>query len=303
MPLKDIIDLLGTINSIKRSQEAQALAEQNARVGAYGQFGQLLSHQTNTQDMVPLIHSFSESSGINEEALRDIAAHYQPPSSDISASLFGQYVKGNVDPTLQRETAYAQGTGQSAGAGARSGAQQGAFGSMDEAMRRQFNSQTVAGMSTGQAAMDQSLAAMPADQLAHGNAIKLGLAPAAGDILHEQGVTAGQRLQGTIAGEDLNYKDRALAQEGVLGLMHVNAARDTGTGTAIKEARDRYQKNLEAITTKPTNKAGQYQILENMREDYDFLHGQGSFHQTFPEAYGTDLNPSLAIRIFNRISP
>jgi hypothetical protein len=299
MALRDIIDLLGTVSTIKRQQEAQALAEQHERTGAFGQFQQLLQHTRGAEEMVPLIHSFSQATGINEEALRDQAMHYQAPSGDISSGLFGDYVRQTAGTpagqSLQRETAYAQGTGQSAGAAARSGAQQQAFAGLGGEMRRQFDAQTLSGMSLGGLAQDSAMASLPMNDLAAGARIKIGTQTS-------QPQKDQLSLEGTVEGEKLNYQDRALGQSGILGLMGINAREQNAEGhnSMIEGARSRYLKNLQDITQKPQSTAAQRTILDNMQEDYDLIHGQGSFIKRYPNIYSDKLNPSLILRLMTK---
>ena len=285
MALRDMIDMLGTLNTIKRQQEAQALAEQHERTGAFGEFSKLLPHMDAGQ-MPEMIQRFSESSGIPIGAFQDMAKAYQPPTADINANVYGTFLKGATGAEgdrLRRETAYTQGTGAGAGAAAVSGATSDAFSSLTPSLGAQFRDRAVTGMSSGKLAMDQSLAGLPFEHLALGNMIGLGTQLSASQREDSSNVRGGQVMQGKIAGAQINAGDRRLAQEGNISMMEIQGRADVSGGrqTGINDAQNRYQKNMTLISTKHTSDAASTAIIDQMEQDHDYVHGQGTFVKKF----------------------
>lgn len=296
MALRDIIQLLGTIGDLRRYQQAGDLAAQHERTSAFGEFTSLLPHLRDSGSADELIRSYAQTTGLPETALRDVASRYQQPSADLRSNIFQRYVEQNVGKPegarIQRETAYAEGTGANQGAAARSEATTQAFGSMDDAMRHGFNSAVLTGLGVGDAAMQNNLAGLPVSDLTSFNRIK-------GGTQTSQPQMDTNALQGLMGGEELNFKDRALRQEGILGLISANARGGAGSNQMIEDARNRYNKNLETITTKALSKAGQMSIVKAMEEDWDLVHGQGAFRRSYPELYtGKPIAPGIAQKIF-----
>lgn len=308
MALRDMIDMLGTLNTIKRQQEAQALAEQHERTGAFGEFSRLLPRMMDTDQMPELIQRFSESSGIPIGAFQDMAKHYQPPTADINANVYGSFLKGATGAEgdrLRRETAYAQGTGAGAGAAAVSGATSDAFGNLTPALGAQFRNRAVSGMSSGQLAMDQSLSEQPISILAAGNQIKLGTQLSAAERESSETTRGGQKLQGEQAGAQLNYQDRRLAQEGNLGMLEIQGRADVAGGrqTGVNDAQNRYQKNITLISTKHTSDAASGAIIDQMEQDHDYIHGAGSFKRKFGSLEKMkEMRPSRLAQIVGEIT-
>lgn len=303
MALRDIIGLLGTISEIRRYQQAADLAAQHERTSAFGEFTALLPHLRDSGSADELIRSYASTTGIPETALRDVASRYQQPSADLRANIFQRYIEANAGrpegDRIQRETAYAEGTGANAGAAARSSATMGAFDNMDDAMRRGFTSAVLTGLGVGDAAMQNNLASLPVSELTAFNRIK-------GGTQTSQPQQDENALRGLMGGEDLNQRDRALRQEGILGLIAANSRSGAGSNQAIEDARNRYNKNLETITTKALTPSGQVSIVSAMREDWDLVHGQGSFERMFPEVVDAvrnrrSISPGLAQKIFFQI--
>lgn len=309
MALRDIIDMLGTLNTIKRQQEAQTLAEQHERTGAFGEFSKLMPHMVG-KEMAPLIRQFSESSGIPEEAFRNMVQNYQPPTADINANVYSQFLEQSAGKSeganIRREAAYGQATGGGSGAAAISGATADVFGrGLGPEMQRQFTDRTVSGMSSGSLAMDQNLANQPVEVLAAGNRIKLGTQLSAGQREESSNVRGGQVLQGTIAGATLNQGDRRIAQEGNIALLDIQGRADVAGGrqTGINDAQNRYQKNITLISTKHTSDAASGAIIDQMEQDHDYIHGAGSFKRKFGSLEKMkEMRPSRLAQIVGEIT-
>ena len=306
MALRDVVAMVSVINDLKRQRQQQEFMEQQARVGAFKQFASILPGMTNTQDMTPFIHQFAQESGMPVEAFRDLAAHYTPPSSDLNARVYGGWLGKMAETPMgarhAEETAFAQGTSRSAGQAARSTEEVRAFGTMSEEMRRQFNANTVAGMSAGRTALDNSLASMSPEELARANAIQVGMAISAPQA-EQFGIAKGEQvLRGTIAADESNYRDRALGQEASLSMLGLKGG-GRGGSESIEAARKRLNETAQVLTTKPHTGSGQKLLVDQMRQDFDMLYGPGSFDRTYPDLKSKHLSPGAMQRIFFKTGP
>jgi|SRR3982750_1615249 len=293
MALRDIIQMLGTVSEMKRYQQAAELAQQHETTSAYGEFMSLLPQLRDPAQLAQSIQSFSATTGIPIQALAEMAQGYQPSAEVQRASTFQQYrAKNPSDETLPRETAYAVGTGQTQGSSARSQATVDAFSALPQNIDWQdaFRSQVLAGMGAGDVALQANLMHTPIQDLTHYNRIRYGTEISAPDVAHLM-------FSGTESGEKLNQGDREIASRNILGLIESQSRGGQVSNEAIDAATKRYTDAIEKVSTTVMSPAGQVAYVKIAQENYDRLHGPGSFLQAYPEIANVFKNPNKAVAL------